>query len=641
MSEIPAYSSESFEIQNETARLMIRAAAVVLSLTAVMGALALPVTPQPGGMVALAATLVTIAIAWWQVRRPQPRAFAFLLVWETVLAVSSSFAEGPVVNAQTMGLFTAVFLGVFLLEGRQMWIVLAYAWGVWAWMMPRVAEGLESDTVVQIAINHIVTLLIGTALMLILRRRLREVVAGAVARFHRLPIGAFRSTEGGQILDVNDPLVRLLGYDSREELMAINAQKLFLVEDRRNEVVAKAVRSGRVSGVEVELLRKDGSVFEARLALTAGALSDGTMVVEGALEDVGGLHRAERLARAAEERFTAAFQSAPIGMALVGSEGRLLRTNAALQSLVGLSEPVLETTSWFRLGRDDPVWKELVEGDGKTDTEHYLLRPDGTGVWVRASTTRVTDPEAGTFYVAQMVDVTSQRTLQETLEGIVRAKDEFIASVSHELRTPLTAVVGFADILANDADLSVDERPAIQQLVHSQAVSVSHIVEDLLVAARVANEQLSVNPRLIDLADVTRAAVADCDHSNTERHSIEIHGAARAWADPERVRQILRNLVTNAYRYGGSNIKLVLANSGDAARVSVVDDGSGVAVADAERIWEPYVSGSRSKVTTTDSIGLGLAVSRHLADLMGGSLTYQREDGSTTFELALPVHSQP
>jgi signal transduction histidine kinase len=117
---------------------------------------------------------------------------------------------------------------------------------------------------------------------------------------------------------------------------------------------------------------------------------------------------------------------------------------------------------------------------------------------------------------------------------------------------------------------------------------------------------------------------------------VEVVGTScRALADPARVRQIVRNLVSNAIRYGGDHVLVSLSSDAGSARVAVCDDGPGVPPDQADRIFEPY---HRSHITNglTAPVGLGLTVSRKLARLMDGDLVYRRERGSSVFELTLP-----
>lgn len=108
-----------------------------------------------------------------------------------------------------------------------------------------------------------------------------------------------------------------------------------------------------------------------------------------------------------------------------------------------------------------------------------------------------------------------------------------------------------------------------------------------------------------------------------------------AMADRARLRQIVRNLLTNAFRYGGSQVSLAVAAENGSALLSVTDDGSGLSPDEWERIFEPYYR-AHSRGTVTGSIGLGLSVSKRLAEAMDGSLGYRFEDGLSIFELALP-----
>ena len=111
-------------------------------------------------------------------------------------------------------------------------------------------------------------------------------------------------------------------------------------------------------------------------------------------------------------------------------------------------------------------------------------------------------------------------------------------------------------------------------------------------------------------------------------------GRVLAWADPLRLRQIVRNLLTNARRYGGPNVTIEAGRTSTGTFLRVTDDGAGIPPADREKVFQPYTRAG-GDVAMPGSIGLGLPVSRRLARLMGGDLVYQYEDGSV-FELTLP-----
>ena len=150
---------------------------------------------------------------------------------------------------------------------------------------------------------------------------------------------------------------------------------------------------------------------------------------------------------------------------------------------------------------------------------------------------------------------------------------------------------------------------------------------------------MSVKPVTVDIADELRTILALHTEKASGRLNISVRGdRAEAILDPLRFRQIVRNLVTNALRYGGDNIWAEVEVRGPTVVASIVDDGPGVPRGAERTIFEAYGRGSNS-ITTPSSVGLGLAVSRQLAELMQGSLAYSRSDGLTRFELTLPLAS--
>ena len=119
---------------------------------------------------------------------------------------------------------------------------------------------------------------------------------------------------------------------------------------------------------------------------------------------------------------------------------------------------------------------------------------------------------------------------------------------------------------------------------------------------------------------------------------IAISGSApRAFADPGRVRQVIRNLLTNAIKYGGQQVSIHLDQVGETVRTTVIDDGPGVSPGQEDRIFDRYER-AHDDDSHPGSVGIGLSISRELARHMGGDLRYVRSDGITRFELLLPVH---
>ncbi|MDJ0953283.1 MAG: HAMP domain-containing sensor histidine kinase [Acidimicrobiia bacterium] len=230
-------------------------------------------------------------------------------------------------------------------------------------------------------------------------------------------------------------------------------------------------------------------------------------------------------------------------------------------------------------------------------------------------------------------DITAQKTAELALADQIRYKDEFIATVSHELRTPLTAVVGLVDeITRPDASIPATERDELLGIVAEQSHDVADIVEDLLVAARAAGGNLSVLPHTFDLAETVATTLATVD----DGFSWDLEDDLMAYADPSRVRQVIRNLATNAVRYGGGSRRVVAFSSGDCAVVEVRDDGPPIPSRQRDTMFQPYARTRKDVQSQPESVGLGLTVAKSLAVIMHGDLTYEYEQGESVFRLVLP-----
>jgi two-component system sensor histidine kinase ChiS len=232
-------------------------------------------------------------------------------------------------------------------------------------------------------------------------------------------------------------------------------------------------------------------------------------------------------------------------------------------------------------------------------------------------------------------EVTEQKLVQHQLESLLKSKDDLVASVSHELRTPLTAIVGLAtELRFNQAAFGSEEQQEFIRLIADQSSEMADLIDDLLVAARAERGQVVVEPRTIDLsAEVSQ--VLDVWTGGTAH--VDFSTAPNAHADPFRVRQILRNLLSNAARYGTAPVHISVTQTADQqVELLVQDHGAGLSADQWDSIFDPYHRAPDGE-KLSGSVGLGLTVSRHLAEVMRGSLDYYVEDGRSTFRLRLPT----
>jgi PAS domain S-box-containing protein len=442
-------------------------------------------------------------------------------------------------------------------------------------------------------------------------------------------------------------------YQDGLEALTRQEHDVYLIDYRLGatsglDLLREAVTAGCRAPMIVLTGRGDyGVAIEAMEAGAADYLVKGTVDRDGlersiryALER----HRTLAAVREAEERFRQAFNNAPIGMALVDSEGRFAQVNPALCSVLGYAEEDLFLKSFEEITHPDDqqstraAMRDLLSGRVESiEMLRRYTRADGSVALGNTSASVCRESQGGLFLVVQLADITDLKVANRRLRELLDSKDSFLAAVSHELRTPLTAVMGFAELLREGTGIAAAEQGAMIQAIAEEAVRLSDLVDDLLVAARAESGELSVTEVPVDLvAQVEQVLEA---MARTLVKPVEVvGGGVKAQADPARVRQIVRNLVANAQAYGGRHITVRVEESESASVVKVIDDGAGIPTHERDRIFDAYYR-AHHPVGTTGSVGLGLAVSRELAKLMGGDLQYRYEQGESTFELTLPPHS--
>jgi signal transduction histidine kinase len=186
--------------------------------------------------------------------------------------------------------------------------------------------------------------------------------------------------------------------------------------------------------------------------------------------------------------------------------------------------------------------------------------------------------------------------------------------------------------LADSYDTFTDEeRRDLAQMIARQADDASWLIEDLLVAYRDNMSEVSVSLQDFDVTKEIERVLEVVDYPIDIK---VLGGASCIVADPRRTRQILRNLITNAMRYGGEEIQVRIDKVGDRVEVKVLDSGEGIPDSDVERLFRAYERGKGP--SHTGSVGLGLNVSRRLARLMDGDLIYRHHGGWSEFVLSLP-----
>lgn len=435
------------------------------------------------------------------------------------------------------------------------------------------------------------------------------------------------------------------GRDLSEVFAIVNESTRQPVENPVGEVLA----TGNVVGLanHTVLVARGGREFP--IDDSAAPILDERGRVAGVVlvfRDVSGKRRVELL----NEHLAAIVESSDDIIASKTLDGVITSWNRGAERILGYTADEV-------LGRHISVIMppELLEDMPKIlgrirrgeRVEHYQTkrrRKDGTIIDVSLTVSPIRDAEGNIVGASKIGrDITREKLAEvERLEADKR-KDEFLAMLAHELRNPLSAISGAARLfgtLETEAELEWAKEVVLRQVRH-----LARLIDDLLDVSRISRGRIVLRKEPVDLATVVRRAV-DVVRSLLEAHGHEMDvaldgGGLWVEADPLRIEQILVNILTNAakYTHAGGRITLSAHREGSRIAITVRDNGMGITPDLLPRVFDLFVQGERTIARSEGGLGIGLTLTRKLAELHGGSVTAESEGPGkgSTFSVRLPA----
>jgi len=310
---------------------------------------------------------------------------------------------------------------------------------------------------------------------------------------------------------------------------------------------------------------------------------------------------------------------------------------AGLGDSVAWSVSGLEGADMSAVGGADGRWAAVVP---VLDNGWFVEVTSKTGAWSLLTLMVIlTAGAAASLLAGYGANLLAQRVRGrrefDRLVALNTQKDHFLAAVSHSLRTPLTSILGFAqELTARPGDFDAAERAELLTYISDEARSMESVVQDLLVVAHLeGGGAVTVRREYVrDVAGRIRRVVAQ--HPTARYAAVSVAGNCALWADGDRLAQVVRNLVDNAVEHGEPPVDISISSDGTYVRIVVRDHGKGVPDGAIGGLFDRYGAGP-DKAGMPASTGLGLAVARQLARLMGGDLRYLGGEGGAAFELIL------
>ena len=470
----------------------------------------------------------------------------------------------------------------------------------------------------------------------------------------------------GRFLHVNPALCDIVGY-TPDELLAKTVPDITHPDDLAADLaLERQLLAGEINAFQIErrYLRKGGQVICGRL--TVSLVRDGRgapLYFVAQIQDITPYKAAGAALREAEARYRTLVEKIPAAVYVDPADalGSPLYVSSRVEDLLGYSpdEWLATRELWIqRLHPEDRarILAEIARANatGKTfHLEYRLFARDGRVVWVHDQASLVCDEEGrGQYWQGFMVDITDRKLAEEELreakeaaEEASRLKSAFLSMATHELRTPLTIISGYVELLTESAARLTAEEREFLDMTQTSTRALVGLVDDLLDLARIEAGRLELVIRPVDvgetIARVHRMVTAQAIAKGIRLEADVAPDLPPAASDPDRLFQVLLNLVGNAVKFTERGyVRSTVKAAGGGLEITVADTGIGISREALYRIFDEFRQADAGTTRKFGGSGLGLAIAKRLVELHGGTIAVESEVGiGSTFTVWLPASS--
>jgi protein-histidine pros-kinase len=473
------------------------------------------------------------------------------------------------------------------------------------------------------------------------------------------PDAIIMANETGRIVLANSQAEALFGY-GRGDLLGKPIELLLPRRyhddhvSHRSDYFSKPRPRAMGAGLELYGLRRDGTEFPVEISLSPLHTDEGTLVMS-AIRDISERKRAE-------QKFRGLLESAPDAMVIANRAGEIVLVNAQTERLFGYSREELlgnnveilvpERSHAVHPGHRAGFFHEPRARSMGAGLELHGRRRDGSEFPVEISLSPL-ETEEGMLVSSAIRDITDRRAIERALqeknaelERANQAKDRFLSSMSHELRTPLNGILGFSEFLVDGkpGPLNEKQKEYLSDILQSGR-HLLHLINDMLDLVKVQAGKVELSPESFRLQDAIQEVCAGVLPIAEEKR-IEVRigiepGINTVTLDRPRFKQILYNLLSNALKFtnddGHVRISAELAGTGS-FRLTVSDDGIGIRAEDIGRLFTEFEQLDTGTARRFGGTGLGLALTRTLVGIHGGSIDVESEiQKGSRFIVTLPL----
>ena len=422
-------------------------------------------------------------------------------------------------------------------------------------------------------------------------------------------------------------------------------------------------------------VRKDGARFWANVVITALRANNGTLLgFAKVTRDLTQRREHEEMVRQSEERFRLLVEGVTdYAIFMLDVNGHVATWNSGAARIKGFSaEDIIgqHFRNFYPEEAKESGWPEhelrVAAAEGRFIDEGWRIRKDGSRFWAHVTITALRDETGRLRGFAKLTRDLTERKRTEALEAsgaereemleaernarmmaqrAARMKDEFLATLSHELRTPLNAILGWAQVLRRDGGPGNADFQRGMEVIERNARAQVRLIDDLLDLSRIMSGRFRLDVQQLSLVDIVRAALDSIEpaaqakgvrlESVLDPKSVVVSG------DAARLQQIFWNLLSNAVKFTpkGGKVQVLLQRVNSHIEFSVTDTGIGIPSNFLPHVFERFSQKDSSTHREYGGLGLGLAISKQLVDLHGGSVQAKSmgEGHGATFVVTLPL----
>lgn len=431
-----------------------------------------------------------------------------------------------------------------------------------------------------------------------------------------------------------------------------------------------AIETGKADELELRIVRPDGEErFVVSQCKPERGPTGATTALFGVFQDVTDRVRSEQRIAASEARYRLLADNVKDVIAVYEISGEFKYLSPSIIGPMGYTPDELVGLLFDRFVHPDDVarvktafadYARSPEGTASPKIPYRAVRKDGSLVWLEAHPTVIRDTDGRPIEFHDVVrDITKAKDLEAALidarnasDAATAVKADFLSNMSHELRTPLTSIIGFTGLVSNQPELSALSRKYIERITNAGRALMC-TVNDILDFSKLEAGQVSIHPEPTSIRDLIQSTLELFEpQAGAKDLGLSIDGDLDnadlvLLIDPDRVRQILLNLVSNAVKFthqGTVCVRTGFRRSEGMLRVDVTDTGDGLSAEQQGRLFQRFSQIDGSLTRTQSGTGLGLAICKGLAEAMGGRIGVNSEVGKGSnfwFEISAQPSTLP